>query len=232
MVIALAMWGCASNTAPLPAGGEAVDLQTRDGVDLVADVYPAASGSPAVLLLHMRPSAENNRSNWPGDFLQSLVDQGHTVMALDRRGAGDSGGIDTEAFEGPNGKFDVEAAVNHLDGLSTGSLAIIGASNGTTSMIDYAVWAPGEGLTEPAVLGFMSGGSYTETQNPMSAVPLVPAIFTYPPEEVAWADEQRALDPGTWEFLEYEGGEHGTRMFEAVPEVSDDLVEFLTRTLP
>jgi hypothetical protein len=78
----------------------------------------------------------------------------------------------------------------------------------------------------------MTGGTYTETNTSMTEVPTVPAVFTFSTEERAWSVDQQPLDPGTWSFLEYPDGDHGTRMFDAAPEVSDDLVAFFTSVLP
>lgn len=203
-----------------------VSLTTRDGVTLAADHFaPPTCGAPGIVLLHMIPPS-NDRTNWPRSFRVALRDAGFGVTSIDRRGAGESGGEATDAYEGPSGKYDVEAAVAKLLGDGAGEIAVIGASNGTTSMVDYAVWAPGEGLAEPVALGFMTGGSYTENQNPMGSVPKVPAIFTYSTAERAWSEAQRPLDPGSWAFEEYPDGAHGTQMFDAAPEVADDLVGF------
>lgn len=137
------------------------------------------------------------------------------MITVDRRGAGDSEGVAEDAFRGDKGRYDVQACVKALPDRGLSSLAVIGASNGTTSMIDYAVWAPGEGLPPVDALGFMTGGTYTENQTAMADVPEVPAVFTDSTEERAWSVQQQTLDPGTWRFLEYPDGAHGTRMFDA-----------------
>lgn len=211
---------------------EVVTFDTTDGVTLEADWYPSGSaGSPAVLLLHMIPPS-NDRTGWPSSFVDRLREQRWSVLVIDRRGAGGSGGVAREAYEGPNGKLDVSAAVTFLQGNELGELAIIGASNGTTSMLDYTVWAAEQDLPVPVAVGFMSGGSYTENQADMSDMPAIPAVFTYPPSESGWPLEHTDLDPGTWQFLEYDGGSHGTRMFESKPRVRGDLVDFLAGVLP
>ena len=48
-----------------------------------------------------------------------------------------------------------------------------------------------------------------------------------PSAEAAWSIDQMTLDPGSWLFLEYSGGDHGTRMFDAAPDVGDEIVAFL-----
>ncbi len=214
-----------------PPTAEVVSLTTRDGVALEADWYDVGvDGGPAFVLLHMIPPG-NDRSNWPVAFVDRLAGQGWSVLVLDRRGAGASDGVAEEAYEGPNGKLDVEAAALYLQDQGAGDLAIIGGSNGTTSLLDYAAWAAGEGLPQPVAVGLMTGGSYTENQNPMSALPAVPAVFTYSTAERDWSEAQRPLDPGSWSFLEYDGGDHGTRMFDAKPKVKGDLVDFFASVL-
>ena len=205
-------------------------LTTRDGVDLVADLYPGDTGANGVVLLHMTPVGGATRQDWPGSFVSSLREQGWWVIRIDRRGAGDSGGVGQEAFEGPKGKFDVEAAVKLLDERGAGAPALIGASNGTTSALDYTVWAGSEGLPEPVALGFMTGGTYTETQNALVGI-TIPAVFTYSTAERTWSVSKEPGAPASWSFLEYDGGAHGTRMFDAKPEVAEDLVAFLDGVL-
>jgi pimeloyl-ACP methyl ester carboxylesterase len=212
----------------LPDGGE-VTLTTRDGVTLVGDYYPAeAAGSPGVVLLHMIPPSWD-RTSWPDTFITALSEAGYAVLNIDRRGAGESGGSAEDAYEGEWGRYDVEAAARLLAEDGYGDLVVIGASNGTTSAIDYAVWAGGEGLPVPSVVGLMTGGSYTEAQTDMAdyAALAIPTVFTFSTAERAWSVAQEPLDPGSWLLLEYADGDHGTKMFAAAPEVGDDLLGYL-----
>lgn len=224
--------GCSGATEVVeverPEGG-VVSLTTRDDVRLEADFYPAdAAGAPGVVLLHMTPTC-CDRTDWPANFLTALSEEGYAVMVLDRRGAGGSGGVAQDAFEGETGRYDVEAAVQHI-AADVGSVALIGASNGTTSMIDYATWARSEGLPEPVMLGFMTGGNYTENQTAMSTVSAsTPAFFTYSTAERDWSVAQEPLNTGSWNFHEYPAGDHGTRMFSAAPQVVSGIVTELQR---
>lgn len=244
LLIPLALAACASEPTPSVdptddvAGWTAPDsgvitLTTRDDVTLEAD-YQAASteGASAVILLHMIPPG-NTRTGWPEAFRNSLHAEGWTILNLDRRGAGGSGGVATEAYQGEKGRYDVEAAAKKIAADGYGKIAILGASNGTTSMIDYASWAASEGLPEPVGLGYLSGGAYTETQTAMADVPKVPAAFLYPPSEAAWPDAQKPLDPGSWSFTAYDQGAHGTRLFTTAENeaVSADLLTFLKGVL-
>lgn len=229
------MWwwlaACGSPTVVPPGcgvdGGE-VHLETSDGLTLAADYHPNPTcGAPSVLLLHMIPPA-NDRTNWPSEFVQQVVDAGFTVLNLDRRGAGDSEGDPVDAYEGPDGWRDAAAAAALLRDDGWGDLSVLGASNGTTTLLDYAVQGPGEGLPPVTRAGFLTGGTYTEEQHAMAELPAMPAIFTFSTEERAWSVAQEPLDPGSWDFREYPDGAHGTDLFEAVPEVATDLVTFLT----
>jgi pimeloyl-ACP methyl ester carboxylesterase len=196
---------------------------------LEADLYLRAPGAHAVVLLHMIPP-HFERSSWPLPFVERLNAEGYSVLVVDRRGAGKSGGEAKQAYEGEWGRYDVEAAVTRLVAHGVGKLALIGASNGTTSMVDYAVWAPDEGLPVPSVLGFMTGGDYTENQTEMSALTGVPAVFTYATEERDWSVAQQGK-ADHWVFHEYEGGAHGTKMFAPKPEVTDHLVAAVATAL-
>lgn len=217
-------------TWAMPEGG-VIELTTSDEVTLVADYYPVdAQGAPAVVLLHMIPPTWD-RTSWPQDFIGMLTDQGWTVLVPDRRGAGDSGGKAQDAYNGPKGKYDAEACVRRLMDDGYGDVAIIGASNGTTTTLDYTLWAGEAQLPTPVALGFMTGGGYTEGQSSMSDLGEIPSIFTYSTAERAWSVEQQDLGRSSWVFKEYEGGAHGTQMFNSKPEVKDDLVAFLADQL-
>lgn len=228
MLASLVLLACTANpdtsdTPPAEALPNVVRLTTTDGVELVADHWPASSPArPAVVLLHMTPRGPYTRKDWPTPFVEALHARDWAVMAIDRRGAGASQGVADEAFMGPGGRLDVAAAVTHL--APSGPLGLIGASNGTTSMIDYADWAPTQGYPQVAAMGFLSPGDYTENQTPLAEVAVIPSIFAYPESERAWPESKRPLDPGTWAFHEFPGSAHGTFLFaeqEALPATLD-----------
>lgn len=212
-----------------PTGAEVLSLTTLDGVSLEADYYPAPPGAPAALLLHMIPP-HWERSSWPAAFIEGLRAKGWAVLALDRRGAGASGGDPEEAYTGPGGRLDVAAAIGALRARGVGEhLIVLGASNGSTSAVDYATWSASSGLPQPAGLVLMTGGSYTEAQQPMSAVAGFPVLFTYSTEERAWSEAQRG-GSDRWTFMEVEKGAHGTKMFEAHPPFAEDLLQWMEQT--
>jgi pimeloyl-ACP methyl ester carboxylesterase len=208
-----------------------INLDTRDGETLEADFIAAFEADrPGVVLLHMNPES-NDRTNWPVDFVNELAERNWGVIVPDRRGTGGSTGTASAAFLGDAGRYDVEACVNHLLENGARNISIVAASNGTTSALDYAVWGPTESLPAPLAMVFMTGGNYTENNTEMSALSIEHALFTYSTAEKAWSEMQTALDPGTWQFNEYSDGDHGTRMFDAVPEVSQEIEDWLATRL-
>jgi pimeloyl-ACP methyl ester carboxylesterase len=193
-----------------PAGG-VIELETSDGLTLEADYYPASvADSLNVVLVHSIPPG-NDRTGWPMGFIDLLGDNDWTVINPDRRGAGGSEGNPIDAYEGPNGKFDVEACVRKLrdDGF-VGPIAVLGSSNGTTSMIDYAIHMQDDEMLRLAAMVFLSGGSYTNTQNPMEDVPALPALFSASGMETGWSETQAGLNDA-WSYVEGNAG-HGHGM--------------------
>ncbi len=208
-----------------PPEGGVIHLDTIDGITLEADYYPATTANrPAVILLHSIPPG-HDRGSWPQDFVVSLADNDWTVINLDRRGSGNSEGNPQDAYEGELGRYDVEAPVSRLreDGY-TGPTAVIGSSNGTTSMIDYAVWMQDDPDLALDAMGFLSGGPYTNTQTDMSDVPAYPALFMATGMEAGWAAIQADLYD-EWVFVEAPGNGHGHDML-VQDQAADDVEGF------
>lgn len=220
--------------------GEVITLNTEDGQALEADLYTTgASGGPAVVLLHMIPPS-NTRSNYPRAFIDALVQRGLTVINVDRRGAGGDPALARTAYTGPNGKWDAKAAIDYLTShacaLDPSRLAIVGASNGTTTAFDYAVYAAGEATApSPAALVFLTGGGYTETNNQISSQRTVldplPLQFVFSTAERDWSAGFEAGAPATWSFEEYDPGAHGTRMLTTRSESVAAVADFLQSKL-
>ena len=198
-----------------------VTFETTDGVPLEADLRPAGVGSPVVILLHQIPPS-STRFDYTVPFQRSLTERGLSVLNVDRRGAGGSGGTARDAYEGPGGALDVSAAVAwlgaHPCGFDLSQLALVGASNGTTSALDYTVAAASDERPDPVALVFLSGGAYTENQNAWddarATVDLLPILFLWGDADGAantWATGIQATPADPWVFEVYEGsGAHGT----------------------
>jgi pimeloyl-ACP methyl ester carboxylesterase len=220
--------------------GEVVQLTTQDGLTLEADLYTTGNpGAPAAVLLHMIPPS-NTRSNYPQSFISALTDRGITVLNVDRRGAGGDPALARTAYTGPDGKWDAKAAIDfllaHPCAPSSDRIALVGASNGTTTAFDYAVYAVGAPeAPAPAALVFLTGGTYTETNNQFTAQRAVldslPIQFVFSTAERAWSAGKQGSAATTWVFEEYAPGDHGTRMFNVQAPSITAVADFLQSKL-
>ncbi|MCA9664242.1 MAG: hypothetical protein KC503_01605 [Myxococcales bacterium] len=233
-------WG--SGSVVTPSKGECgrekqvVTFKTEDGVKLEGDFYPAGEKKKAaVVLLHMIPP-KYNRQSYPQKFIDALTTRGMSVLNLDRRGAGKSGGDAKEAYRGKKGGLDAKAAFNFLAGhpchIDTKRVVFVGASNGTTTALDFTVAAATDPTVEwPKALVFLTGGTYTENQNQISKhkelLDSIPILFVYSKAERTWSVAQQDNKSTVWQFKEYEGGAHGTKMFGAKPESIDEVAKFI-----
>lgn len=207
-----------------------VDVPTSDGLTLAADLHAAPEPDRgAVVLVHMIPPA-NDRSGFEPVARQTIRDAGWTVLNLDRRGAGDSDGAAEDAYQGEGGRLDVEAAVRFLTdptracAVDRERVVLVGASNGTTSTLDYAA-ARDDSLPAAAGQIWLSPGEYTENQHAIGdhVGALGPMLWLYPSDE-PFSEVWRAAPPAEWDFVRI-GEVHGTRMFEEEPLRSDVLLE-------
>ena len=100
--------------------------ETSDATTLAADLYPAdAETAPAILLLHML----NSRRSAYEPLIPDLHAAGYTILNIDMRGHGDSGGAqDWDAIIADTSDWIAWLADN--DHLNDSGLAIIGASIG------------------------------------------------------------------------------------------------------
>jgi dienelactone hydrolase len=238
--VGVAACGASSGTLLHP-GGSTVALTTDDGVALEADLYLTGdAGGPGVILLHEIPPS-NTRANYKAKFIDALVSRGMNVINVDRRGAGGSKGNPMDAYIGPNGKLDAKAArdllVHHRAAIDAHRVAIVGASNGSATAVDFTIAAAGDPTLgpPPSTLVFLTGGTYTEAQNSFAdhraVLDAIPILFVYSREERAWSAGLSMGAPSAWSFKEYSPGEHGTRMFDVQPAAIDDVAEFLRSKL-
>ena len=121
------------------AAGRPVTLPAADGVTLAGQFYEAdARPAPGVVLVHMQA---RTRADWD-DVAQQLEAAGITVLALDLRGHGASGGAATPlAAMVP----DVRAAVQWLStrpGVRPDAIGVAGASLGASLVLLAAADQP------------------------------------------------------------------------------------------
>lgn len=235
-------------TAPNPACKEtvkqSVTLTTDDRVRLEADLHLSGEASgPAAVLLHMIPP-HHDRKNYPERFIKALTGRGLTVLNLDRRGAGGSRGQPKEAYRGPKGKLDAKAAYEYLSAhacpVDTGRIVYVGASNGTTTALDFAVHAAAEDTIQvPRGLVFLTGGSYTEAQSKFAkhraVLDTMPILFVYSAAESRWSASKKKNGAPKWEFVEVEGlsraSGHGTKVFVSRPASIEKVAAFIEKVV-
>ncbi|MEL6185086.1 MAG: alpha/beta hydrolase [Myxococcota bacterium] len=214
-------------------GARVVKLATEDGISLEAELHVPKAGSPVVVLFHMIPPS-NDRKNYPPAFMEALLTRGWAVLNVDRRGAGRSGGVAREAYRGPKGALDVAAAVDFLGDhpckFDLGRLTLVGASNGTTSILDYAQTHGAR--PPPSGLVFLTGGKYTEAQFSLQterkSTPRV--LFAWGQREAParkWAEAHKEGAPSGWAFQSYPSGAHGTRLLERLPAAIKGVVAWI-----
>lgn len=201
---------------------QVVRFKTSDDVELVADYHPPQNaGKGAVILFHMIPP-NFNRTSYPSRVRNAFSKEGYTVLNVDRRGAGQSGGVAKDAYAGPKGRLDVEAAVEYLlsderkCGIDRDKLMLVGASNGTTSVMDYTTGRSNMTLPDPKAIAWLSPGGYTESQNKIeenkALLEALPVLIIHPKSE-PWAVTYESFSE-KWTVLTLENGLHGTGNFD------------------
>ncbi len=201
---------------------ERVSLETSDGVELVADYHPPSKpGMGAVVLVHMIPP-NFDRSSYPERVRLALIESGIALINLDRRGAGESSGVAQEAYQGPNGQLDVQAAVQFITSSDRAcksldsNIMLVGASNGTTSVFDFVVARASSNLPSIKSVVWLSPGTYTENQNTVASnetlLKATPTLVIHPDSE-PWATQYATFSPN-WKIVELVDGKHGTNNFD------------------
>ncbi len=224
------------------AGAEVVTFTTSDDVTLEADLtLTGDAADPVAILFHMIPPS-NTRTNYPAEFIAALTSRGVNVLNVDRRGAGGSSGVAAEAYTGPTAKIDAQAAFDFLAAhscVNTSRFVLVGASNGTTTALDYTVAAEtDDAYPLPSGLVFLTGGGYTESQNRIAdhraLLEPLPVTFMWAENEApanTWATGFQADAPDGWAFLSYAEGDHGTRNFTRAPASVNDVADAIGSAL-
>ena len=156
------------------------------------------------------------------------------LIQLIAAGAGGSNGGATDAYEGEGGRLDVEAAVTWLTSqkgcaLDPSKILLVGASNGSTSILDYSV-AHASDLPAPAAISWMSPGTYTENQHAIAdhrgALDTLPIQWLYPTNE-PYSEDYLTDAPSDWQFTQ-RGTVHGTRMFDEGDLEADTMADMVS----
>ncbi|MEM4282088.1 MAG: alpha/beta fold hydrolase [Candidatus Woesearchaeota archaeon] len=115
-------------------------LKAKDGTQLAYDFWQGEKEKPGIVLVHMLPS---NRSSWR-PLVPFLQKEGWSVIAIDYRGRGESGGKLVSPQDFQNIALDVDAAIDFLQQKGIKTIGIVGASIGA----NHALLA---GLRHPSI---------------------------------------------------------------------------------
>ncbi len=224
----------AGSLSPCVAKPQRRTVTTDDGVALVYDIYLASEPGPVAILFHMVPPFD--RADWPIAFIEALRARGISVLNIDRRGAGESGGDPNDGHFGEGGVLDARAAYDAIRDepcVDASRFVMIGASAGTATALSYAVDASKtDRYPTPNGMIFLTAGSYTEVRVRMddhrATLDAIPMTFVYTRFELdaqRWLMPLQVDPPETWTFLDSTPGGHGTVVFERAPESIVELAD-------
>ena len=209
-----------------------VNLLTSDGISLNAHYYPPMNSESETVTLLLLHGAYEDSNSW-NDFRKIAQDEGYAVFTVDFRGHGHSDGEKTfvEAMDN-----DVDAALDWLEnslGVSEQQIALMGESLGA----NLALRAGARHPEIPAVILLSPGMllwkiSISEAIVSYGSRPLLLVASEedgYPAATVRQLDEQAR---GFHELLLFPGAEHGTKMLEANPNLSLQMLTWLQESVP
>jgi non-lysosomal glucosylceramidase len=214
------------NAAPIPAGAEAVQLTTADGVALAGLYYaPSVEAAPGVLLLHQRGG---RKENW-ASFAQLLQKNGYAVMTVDFRGHGQSKGV-VNWFGADQDVITAYDFLAQQPSVDPQRIVLIGASIGSQEAITFAAAHAAE-VRGVAMLSTFASGQIER------------AVQTYPGPILLMATEgdkaatqitrQLAQSvPAAEVRLLKRSDRHGTQMLGSELKIETILLDWLAQVVP
>lgn len=213
---------------PLPPEEPFEVTASSDGLELRGTLYRAAEEpTPAVLLLHM---LGGERRDWL-PLVTPLQQTGYTVLAVDLRGHGATGGgQDWELAR--QDTLDMLAALRQVDGVDPARVGVIGASIGANLAL---VGCAADAACRTAVL-LSPGLDYrgVTTAGAVTQLGERPLLIVASEEDSYAAESSQELDSlaaGPHQLVMLSGAGHGTRMFGPQPDLVDTILAWLARTL-
>jgi alpha-beta hydrolase superfamily lysophospholipase len=215
-------------TRPAAASGRPVALTAPDGTPLAALLYEGAPRpAPAVVLVHM---LGRSKDEWAAVALR-LQESGLTVLAIDLRGHGGSGGTRTSLSAMTT---DVRAAAEWLTAhgnVRPGAIAIVGASLGASlSVLAAAEMATVRGVAMISPSLDYRGLRLDPALTKLGRRPMWLVASTEDPYALRTVREL-ALNETAREQRLSAARAHGTALFAADPDLTPALVDWLRRTL-
>jgi alpha-beta hydrolase superfamily lysophospholipase len=217
LFIAIILSGCTTNNIPEDQTNnmEKINFTTSDGWKIVANYYPSTRN--AVILLHQLGSDKSSYLS----FSNELNRKGYAVLALDFRGHGESTIIDGKTVTWQsfsNLDFmdmtkDVAAARDWLTNKGYDNFAIVGASIGANTALNY-------GVTDSAiktVVLLSPGLEYKGIVTNQTIRNFTKPIFIVASNEDTYSARSAAIlyenAQGKKEIKLFDNADHGTIMF-------------------
>ena len=218
-----------TEAAPLPSEpfNETVAINGADGLSLQATLYGVTNSAPrpGVILLHMLNS---RRDVWADtQFAEALVDAGYVALAVDMRGHGETGGSkDWDlAAEDLKNVWKYLASLPAVDDQHT---AVIGGSIGSNMALVTGANLPPINTVILLSPGLDYLGVTTDDQV---------VIYGERPLLIVASEEDGYAARSSRELIElalgdshlemYNGAGHGTNMFNAKPELTTLMIDWL-----
>ncbi len=208
----------APTTTPGGSGPAVVRIATLDGETLAATVSAVPGASVTVVLAHMRGA---DRTTWD-PVIGPLNDAGHTTLAFDFRGYGDSTGKRDTHLD-----IDLAAAVDRARADGASKIVIVGASMGGTAVLEGGTRLDVDGvvaISAPAEFLGLDGGAGAARLD-------VPTLLVDSDDDHPYVDQLTAIESTTGaSIVTYDGSAHGTAIFATHgPELTTLITDFVDR---
>lgn len=222
------------------AGPQVVDLTAADGTVLKASFFAAAKPGPGVILLHQ---CNRQRKVWD-DLAGRLAASGISVITLDFRGFGESGGTPLDKVTPEKAArnqeevwpADVDLTLHYLESQPGVNHELIGAGGASCGVNQAVQLARRHAEVKSLVL--LSEGTDRQGRaflRKSPGLPLFLAAADDDPDDIGVVNVMEWLrdlspDPANV-FVHYTTGGHGVVMFEAHKELPEKIVEWFETTL-
>ena len=213
---------------------QVLDLTATDGIKIKASYFSAGKPGAGVLLLHQ---CDHDRKIWDG-LAQQLAAAGISVVTMDLRGFGDSGGAPHKLAETPPGMEkwpgDIDLAFQYLKSrpeVKPDQIGVGGGSCGVDNAVKTAMRHP-----EVQSLVLLAGPTDLKGRQFLRHCKL-PVFFSvadddqYPPM-VDFTQYLYAISasPGKT-FAHYQTGHHAAEIFAVHPDLPEAIVNWYVTTL-
>jgi dienelactone hydrolase len=240
VVLVIGLLGLAlSCSAQNSAGPRVVDLTAADGTVLKASFFASAKAGPGVILLHQ---CNRQRKVWD-DLAGRLSASGISVITLDFRGFGDSGGTPLDKLTPEKAgrdmaevwPGDVDLALRYLESQTGVSHEFIGAGGASCGVNQAVQLARSHAEVKSLVL--LSEGTDRAGREFLRKSPKLPLFMAVADDDpdpgvvgiMRWLGDL-SPDPMN-KFVRYPTGGHGVEMFAAHAELPGMIVDWFRATL-